>query len=203
MQLKAYADVPCGRYSGGNKRKLSTAIALIGNPPIVLLDGSSTPRFWMWMWRGWIVSGQSRRQGWTPLPGASRGSVSLRWCGRGAASSSPATPWRSARPSAPGSASWSPFLPFPWLSCPVQPWLNWLSGVGEAAVPGLGAAAEVQVREGLLADAEGGVGGGGGRRHRLGRHRLPRRRPPGTPRTPAHLPAPFRRHCPFHCSQPH
>jgi ATP-binding cassette subfamily A (ABC1) protein 3 len=25
-------------YSGGNKRKLSTAVALVGNPPIVLLD---------------------------------------------------------------------------------------------------------------------------------------------------------------------
>ena len=30
------------RCSGGNKRKLSTAIALVGNPPIVLLDEPTT-----------------------------------------------------------------------------------------------------------------------------------------------------------------
>ena len=29
-------------HSGGNKRKLSTAIALVGNPPIVLLDEPTT-----------------------------------------------------------------------------------------------------------------------------------------------------------------
>lgn len=29
-------------FSGGNKRKLSTAIALVGNPPIVLLDEPTT-----------------------------------------------------------------------------------------------------------------------------------------------------------------
>jgi hypothetical protein len=33
---------PCGTYSGGNKRKLSVAIALIGSPPIVFLDEPST-----------------------------------------------------------------------------------------------------------------------------------------------------------------
>jgi ABC-type multidrug transport system ATPase subunit len=33
---------PCGTYSGGNKRKLSVAIALIGAPPIVFLDEPST-----------------------------------------------------------------------------------------------------------------------------------------------------------------
>lgn len=32
-----YADHLAGTYSGGNKRKLSTAIALIGCPPLVLL----------------------------------------------------------------------------------------------------------------------------------------------------------------------
>ncbi len=30
MGLNEYADRPCGHYSGGNKRKLSVAIALIG-----------------------------------------------------------------------------------------------------------------------------------------------------------------------------
>ena len=29
-------------YSGGNKRKLSTAIALIGDPPVVFLDEPTT-----------------------------------------------------------------------------------------------------------------------------------------------------------------
>jgi len=29
-------------FSGGNKRKLSTAIALVGDPPVVLLDEPST-----------------------------------------------------------------------------------------------------------------------------------------------------------------
>lgn len=35
--LEKHADKHCGTYSGGNKRKLSTAIALVGNPPIVFL----------------------------------------------------------------------------------------------------------------------------------------------------------------------
>ena len=32
----------CDSYSGGNKRKLSVAIALVGNPPVVLADEPST-----------------------------------------------------------------------------------------------------------------------------------------------------------------
>jgi len=42
LSLTEYADRPCGRYSGGNKRKLSVAIALIGNPAVVFLDEPST-----------------------------------------------------------------------------------------------------------------------------------------------------------------
>jgi len=38
LGLTPYADRCAGTYSGGNKRKLSTAIALIGNPSIVFLD---------------------------------------------------------------------------------------------------------------------------------------------------------------------
>ena len=38
LGLAAYADRCAGTYSGGNKRKLSTAIALIGNPSVVFLD---------------------------------------------------------------------------------------------------------------------------------------------------------------------
>ena len=35
--LKQYANKPAGTYSGGNKRKLSAAIAFIGCPPVVFL----------------------------------------------------------------------------------------------------------------------------------------------------------------------
>ncbi|XP_069087522.1 retinal-specific phospholipid-transporting ATPase ABCA4 isoform X3 [Pleurodeles waltl] len=42
LGLTKYADVIAGTYSGGNKRKLSTAIALIGCPPVVLLDEPTT-----------------------------------------------------------------------------------------------------------------------------------------------------------------
>eukprot|EP01083_Nonionella_stella_P139348 424928_1 len=40
--LSKFADRPCGGYSGGNKRKLSVGIALIGDPKIVFLDEPST-----------------------------------------------------------------------------------------------------------------------------------------------------------------
>ncbi|XP_046858898.1 phospholipid-transporting ATPase ABCA3-like [Xenia sp. Carnegie-2017] len=42
LNLEKWADKMCGTYSGGNKRKLSTAIALVGNPPIVFLDEPTT-----------------------------------------------------------------------------------------------------------------------------------------------------------------
>lgn len=38
MHLETYADRLAGSYSGGNKRKLSVAIAFVGGPPVVLLD---------------------------------------------------------------------------------------------------------------------------------------------------------------------
>lgn len=37
LGLVKYVDKSAGSYSGGNMRKLSTAIALIGGPPVVFL----------------------------------------------------------------------------------------------------------------------------------------------------------------------
>lgn len=42
LGLSECADRPSGGYSGGNKRKLSLAIALIGDPPVLFLDEPST-----------------------------------------------------------------------------------------------------------------------------------------------------------------
>ncbi|MBN3299367.1 ABCA2 protein, partial [Amia calva] len=42
LELTKYADRPAGTYSGGNKRKLSTAIALIGYPSLIFLDEPTT-----------------------------------------------------------------------------------------------------------------------------------------------------------------
>ena len=42
LGLDDIADKPAGTYSGGNKRKLSVGIALVGNPLIVFLDEPST-----------------------------------------------------------------------------------------------------------------------------------------------------------------
>jgi ATP-binding cassette subfamily A (ABC1) protein 3 len=53
MDLKQYDDKCAGTLSGGNKRKLSVAIAMLGNPPIVFLDEPSTgmdPEARRFMW---------------------------------------------------------------------------------------------------------------------------------------------------------
>ena len=53
MNLDMYADVKANELSGGNKRKLSVAIAILGNPPIILLDEPSTgvdPQAKRFMW---------------------------------------------------------------------------------------------------------------------------------------------------------
>jgi len=53
MDLLKFEKVPAGTLSGGNKRKLSVAIAMLGNPPVVLLDEPSTgmdPKARRFMW---------------------------------------------------------------------------------------------------------------------------------------------------------
>ena len=42
MDLTEYTNIRANNLSGGNKRKLSVALASIGNPPIVFLDEPST-----------------------------------------------------------------------------------------------------------------------------------------------------------------
>jgi len=57
MDLTDYTNIRANVLSGGNKRKLSVAIALIGNPPLVFLDEPSTgvdPQAKRFMWN--IVS---------------------------------------------------------------------------------------------------------------------------------------------------
>lgn len=57
MDLLDYEHVAMNNLSGGNKRKTSVAMAIIGNPPLVLLDEPSTgvdPKARRFMWK--IVS---------------------------------------------------------------------------------------------------------------------------------------------------
>lgn len=53
LNLADHRDKPAGTLSGGNKRKLSVGMAIIGNPPIVLLDEPSAgmdPEARRFMW---------------------------------------------------------------------------------------------------------------------------------------------------------
>jgi ABC-type Na+ transport system ATPase subunit NatA len=40
LDLNRFADVTANALSGGNRRKLSLAIALLKDPPVILLDGA-------------------------------------------------------------------------------------------------------------------------------------------------------------------
>ena len=42
LDLTRHEDQPVQDLSGGNRRKLSVAIALVGDPPVVLLDEPTT-----------------------------------------------------------------------------------------------------------------------------------------------------------------
>ncbi|RXM35459.1 Retinal-specific ATP-binding cassette transporter [Acipenser ruthenus] len=62
LGLADYAECFAGTYSGGNKRKLSTAIALIGCPPLVLLDEPTTgmdPHSRRFLWNSIIRDGRA------------------------------------------------------------------------------------------------------------------------------------------------
>ena len=61
MALRKYCEKQAGTYSGGNKRKLSVAIALVGEPSVVLLDEPSTgmdPEARRFMWD--VISASTR-----------------------------------------------------------------------------------------------------------------------------------------------
>ena len=54
MNLEEYEEKLSGTLSGGNKRKLSVAMAMIGNPSIIFLDEPSTgmdPKARRFMWK--------------------------------------------------------------------------------------------------------------------------------------------------------
>ncbi|KAG9457355.1 hypothetical protein H6P81_001863 [Aristolochia fimbriata] len=68
FDLKKHAHKPSCCLSGGNKRKLSVAIAMIANPPIVILDEPSTgmdPVAMRFMWE--VISHLSTRHGKTAV----------------------------------------------------------------------------------------------------------------------------------------
>ncbi|XP_073045871.1 ABC transporter A family member 1 isoform X1 [Primulina eburnea] len=68
FDLLKHADKPSYALSGGNKRKLSVAIAMIGDPPIVILDEPSTgmdPIAKRFMWE--VISRLSTRRGKTAV----------------------------------------------------------------------------------------------------------------------------------------
>lgn len=53
LGLQLHRKKASGTLSGGNKRKLSVAIAIVGNPPIILLDEPSAgmdPEARRYMW---------------------------------------------------------------------------------------------------------------------------------------------------------
>jgi len=66
LSLIPYKDRCAGTYSGGNKRKLSTALSLIGNPAVVFLDEPSSG-----------MDPRARRSLWNAVLKAVKGSHSI------------------------------------------------------------------------------------------------------------------------------
>jgi ATP-binding cassette subfamily A (ABC1) protein 3 len=65
MNLAEHRAKPAGTLSGGNKRKLSVAMAILGNPPIILLDEPSAgmdPEARQFMWQVIARISQQRKQ---------------------------------------------------------------------------------------------------------------------------------------------
>jgi len=63
LGLEPYKNVRASKLSGGTKRKLSVALAILGNPPVILLDEPSTG-----------IDPQARRQMWNLI-----GHISKKW----------------------------------------------------------------------------------------------------------------------------
>jgi ATP-binding cassette subfamily A (ABC1) protein 3 len=65
MNLEEHRKKPAGTLSGGNKRKLSVAMSVIGNPPIILLDEPSAgmdPEARRFMWQVVAKISQQRKK---------------------------------------------------------------------------------------------------------------------------------------------
>ena len=80
MALVEYSDTLAGRYSGGNKRKLSTAIALIGQPQVIFLVRFCRTKKRRAFYR--FYSRTSLQLEWIPKQSVSFGVCCKAWCER-------------------------------------------------------------------------------------------------------------------------